>query len=233
MKKHGKTVLFGIYAGLAIGFGGLLNIIANTFLTGDNAIWGRILGSLLFPVGLTLVCFLGLNLFTGKIGYVFDNKKEYLGFLGLVYLGNLIGALLLGLFCFLVFQKTELFWTNAAIATAKMSVPQFLPIMKQFAGAVLCGVCVYVAVFCYKTFKQVWLKIIGIFIPIFLFVFFKFDHCIANMYYFMFYPSCYGKGYTYLSLVIVTLGNSIGAIALNELIKAFKKLFLKNDKKSS
>ncbi len=231
MKNHAKTLLFGIYAGLAIGFGGLLNIIANTLLK-DYAPWGRILGSFLFPIGLTLVCFLGLNLFTGKIGYLFDNKKDYLGFLGLVYLGNLIGALLIGLFCYLVFQNTGLYWTNSGIALAKITVPKFLDIMKQFAGAVLCGVCVYVAVFCYKIFKNVILKVIGIFVPIFLFVFFKFDHCIANMYYFMFYPECYANGYAYLSLVIVTLGNSLGAIALNELIKAFKKLFLKNDKKS-
>ena len=108
---------------------------------------------------------------------------------------------------------------------------EFLPIMKMFAGAVLCGVCVYVAVFCYKSFKKWWLKVIGIFVPIFLFVFFKFDHCIANMYYFTFSWS-YGNPLSYLNIFIVTLGNSIGAIALNELVKAFKKLFLKHDEKS-
>ena len=231
MKNHIKTVLFGIYAGLAIGFGGLLNIISNSLL--DSApIWGRILGSLLFPIGLTMVCFLGLNLFTGKIGFVLDNKKDYLGFLGLVYLGNLLGSLLLGVFCLLVFQDTGIAATAWAISKGKLVAFEFLPIMKMFAGAVLCGVCVYVAMFCYKTFKQWWLKVIGIFVPIFLFVFFKFDHCIANMYYFTFSWS-YGNPLSYLNIAVVTLGNSIGAIALNELVKAFKKLFLKNDQKSA
>lgn len=234
MKNAGKTILFGVYAGLAIGFGGLLNIISNSLL--DSApIWGRVLGSFLFPIGLTLVCFLGLNLFTGKIGYVLDNKKDYLVYLGLVYLGNLIGALLLGLFCLLVFQGTEIQATAFEIGFGKIKVLnefKFLPMVKMFAGSVLCGVCVYVAVFCFKLFKQWWLKIIGIFVPIFIFVFFGFNHCVANMFYFAFGWN-YGNPLSYLNLLIVTLGNSIGAIALNELIKAFKKLFLKNDKKSA
>ena len=104
--------------------------------------------------------------------------------------------------------------------------------MKLFAGSVLCGVCVYVAVFCFKLFKQWWLKVIGIFIPIFIFVYFGFNHCVANMFYFAFGWN-YGNPLSYLNLLIVTLGNSLGAIALNELIKAFKKLFLKNDQKSA
>ena len=106
MKKHGKTVLFGIYAGMAIGFGGLLNIVANTLLS-SAPIWGRILGSLLFPIGLTMVCFFSFNLFTGKIGYLFDNDKSYLLFLLFVYIGNILGSLLMGAFCKVVFAIIE------------------------------------------------------------------------------------------------------------------------------
>ena len=231
MKKHGKTVLFGIYAGMAIGFGGLLNIVANTLLS-SAPIWGRILGSLLFPVGLTMVCFFGFNLFTGKIGYVFDNDKSYLLFLMFVYIGNILGSLLMGGFCKVVFAETALLNTANAIAGGKLFALEFLPIIKCFAGSVLCGVLVYLAILSYKQFKQVYLKIIGIFLAIGLFVFLKFDHCIANMFYFAFSWS-YGRGVTYLVLAIVTLGNSLGAIALNEGIKAAKKLFVKNEEKSA
>ena len=231
MKKHGKTVLFGIYAGMAIGFGGLLNIVANTLLS-SAPIWGRILGSLLFPIGLTMVCFLSFNLFTGKIGYLFDNDKSYLLFLLFVYIGNIIGSLLMGGFCKVVFGETALMNTANAIAGGKLFALEFLPIIKCFAGSVLCGVLVYLAILSYKSFKQVYLKIIGIFLAIGLFVFLKFDHCIANMFYFAFSWS-YGKGVTYLALAIVTLGNSLGAIALNEGIKAAKKLFKKNEQESA
>ena len=231
MKKQGKTVLFGIYAGMAIGFGGLLNIVANTLLS-SAPIWGRILGSLLFPIGLTMVCFLSFNLFTGKIGYLFDNDKSYLLFLLFVYIGNILGSLLMGAFCKVVFADTALMNTANAIAGGKLFALEFLPIIKCFAESVLCGVLVYLAILSYKSFKQVYLKIIGIFLAIGLFVFLKFDHCIANMFYFAFSWS-YGKGVTYLALAIVTLGNSLGAIALNEGIKAAKKLFKKNEQESA
>ena len=231
MKKHTVTVLYGIYAGMAIGFGGLLNILSNHWFSASP--WAaRIVGSLLFPVGLTLVCFLGLNLFTGKIGYVLDNKVDYLGFLGLVYLGNIIGSLIMGGFCLVTLRDTDVFMTALKISGGKMFDPTFLNIVKCFAGSVLCGALVYIAIFCYKTLKQVWLKILGIFLAIGLFVFLKFDHCIANMFYFSFSWS-WGSPLAYLNIGIVTLGNSLGAIALNEGIKSFKKLVKKDDEKSA
>ena len=233
MKKHGNTILFGVFAGMAIGLGGLLNIVANHFLN-DPAIWGRIVGSLLFPIGLSLVCFLSLNLFTGKIGYVFDNDVNYLGFLGLVYVGNIIGSLIMGGWALVVFRDTTLFQTALKISDGKLDplYPlEFWPLVKVFAGAVLCGVLVYIAIFCYKTFEKVWLKLLGIFLSIGLFVFLKFDHCIANMFYFSFSWS-WGNGLAYLNIAIVTLGNSLGAIALNEGIKAFNKLIKKDEQKS-
>ena len=231
MKKHGNTILFGIFAGMAIGLGGLLNIVANHFLN-DPAMLGRIIGSLVFPIGLSLVCFLNLNLFTGKIGYVFDNDVNYLGFLGLVYIGNIIGSLIMGGWALVVFRDTTLFQTALKISGGKLYPLEFWTLVKVFAGAVLCGVLVYIAIFCYKTFKKVWLKLIGIFVSIGLFVFLKFDHCIANMFYFSFSWS-WGNGLAYLNIAIVTLGNSLGAIALNEGIKAFKKLTKKDEQKSA
>ena len=234
MKKYGKTILLGIYAGMAIGLGGFLNILSNTYLD-SPAIMGRIIGSLLFPVGLTLVCFLGLNLFTGKIGFIFDNNKNYLGFLGLVYIGNIIGSLIMGGWCLVVFKGVEEIYSVATgISAGKMVLlePSFWQLIKVFAGAVLCGVLVYVAIFCYGTFKPIWLKILGIFLAIGLFVFLKFDHCIANMFYFTFSWS-WGNGLSYLNIGVVTLGNSLGAIALNEGLKAFKKLVNKNEQKSA
>ena len=227
MEKPAKTVFLGIYAGGAIALGGLLNIIANTLLSSHPTL-GLLVGSLLFPIGLTMVCFFGFYLFTGKIGYVFDNKKDYLPFLLLVYIGNLIGAMAVGGLCLLAFRSTDLYQTALSIASKKMVSLNFLSIVKVFGGSVLCGALVYLAVFSFKTFKNVFLKLLGIFIPIGLFVFLKFDHCIANMFYFTFGWS-YGKGLAYLSLFIVTLGNSIGAIFLNEGIKAFKKLIAKHE----
>ena len=233
MKKHINVILYGVYAGMAIGLGGFLNILMNSYFASTPWV-GRIFGSLLFPIGLTLVCVLELNLFTGKIGYLLDNKKDYLGFLGLVYIGNIIGSLIMGGFCLVTLKDAELYQTALSINAGKMfpGGATFLSIMKCFAGAVLCGVLVYIAIFCYKSFKPYWAKLLGIFLSIGLFVFLKFDHCIANMFYFSFSWS-WKDPMTYLNIGIVTLGNSLGAIALNEGIKAFKKIIKKDEKESA
>ena len=228
VRDYIRIALYGAFAGIAIGIGGLLNIVANTYLVPEIA--AKIIGSLLFPIGLSLVCFLDLNLFTGKIGYLLDNDKSFLLKLLFIYIGNIIGSLIFGGWALVVF-KGELDETVIAIASKKLFELSFRPIIKVFGGSVLCGALVYIAVFSYKTFKQVYLKLIGIFLAIGLFVFLGFDHCIANMFYFTFSWS-WKNPVAYLNIAIVTFGNSIGAIALNEGIKAGKKLFKKNEEKS-
>lgn len=229
MKKHlFKTFLLGIYAGLAIAFGGLLNIFAN-FLLFDFPVWAKLVGSALFPVGLILVCFLGFNLFTGKIGYVFDNKKGYLLDLLIMYIGNFVGSFIAGAGCILSFKNLPDFYSICIrIATKKTGITDFSSGMNVFLGAVLCGALVYIAVFCFKNLKNKALKVVGIFVPIAVFVYFGFDHCVANMFYFTFAFS-YSNPIMYLNILLATIGNSVGAIALNEGIKAFK-LLLKNNK---
>ena len=228
VRDYIRIALYGAFAGIAIGIGGLLNIVANTYLVPEIA--AKIIGSLLFPIGLSLVCFLDLNLFTGKIGYLIDSDKSFILKLLFIYIGNIIGSLIFGGWALVVF-KGELHETVLAIASKKLFELSFRPIIKVFGGSVLCGALVYIAVFSYKTFKQVYFKLIGIFLAIGLFVFLGFDHCIANMFYFT-YSWSWKNPVAYLNIAIVTLGNSIGAIALNEGIKAGKKLFKKNEEKS-
>ncbi|MBQ2095540.1 MAG: formate/nitrite transporter family protein, partial [Firmicutes bacterium] len=62
-----KTFIGAILAGAAIGLGGLV------FLSVDS----KVIGSFLFTIGLFTVCTMGLNLFTGKVCYVFQNDKKY------------------------------------------------------------------------------------------------------------------------------------------------------------
>ena len=64
--------LKGILAGLAIGLGGFLFILMSFLIEGEL---GKALGSLLFSVGLFLVCTFYLSLYTGKIGLVLKAKN--------------------------------------------------------------------------------------------------------------------------------------------------------------
>ena len=221
MNKNIKTIILGIGAGVAIAIGGLLNITAKAVI--DNPEIGKLVGSLLFPIGLTMVCYFGLNLFTGKIGYLLDNDRKYLLFLLYVYIGNIIGSLIFGFISYFIFEDVSTIYTvGTTIASNKASIINFGAGTKLFAGSIICGALVYVAVFCYKTFKKHAFKVIGIFIPIALFVYFGFDHCVANMFYFTFGMS-FGCWKSYLNILIATIGNSLGAIAVNEAVVIYRK----------
>ena len=69
--KYLDNFLLGILAGIAIGLGGFLNLLLVS--TGIEAC--RYLGGFVFSVGLFTVCFFGLHLYTGKVGYVMENKR--------------------------------------------------------------------------------------------------------------------------------------------------------------
>ena len=81
--KYLNNFVLAVLAGASISIGGAV------FLSLDN----KVLGAVFFCVGLFMVCTLGLNLFTGKVCALPNQPTPaYLGFLGLVWLGNLTGA---------------------------------------------------------------------------------------------------------------------------------------------
>ena len=73
MKFQLLSFLKGVLAGLAIGLGGFLYVLMIRFVPGEG---GKVLGSLVFAVGLFLVCTFSLSLYTGKIGKVFEEKQR-------------------------------------------------------------------------------------------------------------------------------------------------------------
>ena len=86
MKRIGSICLLGIGSGLAISIGGTV------YLSVENPV----VGSVLFAVGLYAVVLNGLYLYTGKIGYLVEQKekKPYLILLLTTWIGNLVGTAL-------------------------------------------------------------------------------------------------------------------------------------------
>ena len=209
--KYLKVLLFGIFAGLAIGLGSFVFTITCTYLTGEG---GKMFASCLFSIGLILVCVLGLQLYTGKIGVVFDDRAkigENALNLPIMLIGNAIGAFGLGIVCHFIFQGVpEIADKITAISLGKTGSTTV------FLQGIFCGALVYIAVYCFKNFQNWAMKIIGIVVAVTLFVYCGFQHCIANMFYF-------GMAFNWnvdmlWNLLIVILTNSIGALLVRCLV---------------
>ena len=205
--KYLKVFLFGIFAGLAIGLGSFAFTVVSAYLPSWE---GQVFASALFSIGLLLVCILGLQLFTGKVGVVFDDAKklkENAINLPIMLVGNAIGAFGLGLLCYLVFTKNipELASRIANISAGKTG-SKFV-----FLEGIFCGALVYIAVYFFKNNENWGMKIIGIITAVTLFVLAKFQHCIANMFYFAMDLGNLNLNMLW-NVLIVILTNSVGAL---------------------
>ena len=222
--KYLLAVVKGILAGAAIALGGFLfTVITFAFREPQYLEIGKILGALLFPIGLSLVCIFKLFLFTGKIGMVFEGRqtKEFYIDLPLMYVGNILGSLAIGYLCFGIFRNTELFTRITEIADAKTAFNDYQYYLSLIVKSLITGLCVYLAV---KSFGLAKNKIIGLlllFVFIGLFVYIGGDHCVANMYYFSFANKW--TGYAFLNIALATVCNSLGTIPGVLMLKAFNK----------
>ncbi len=209
--KYLKVLLFGIFAGLAIGLGSLAFTVVSAYLP---SVGGKIFASALFSVGLILVCVLGLQLYTGKIGVVFDDREKMMENainLPIMLVGNAIGAFALGILCHFIFKGIPTVADKiVAISLGKTSSEMV------FLEGIFCGALVYIAVYFFKNLQNYAMKIIGIITAVTLFVYCGFQHCIANMFYF-------GMAFNWnidmlWNLLIVILTNSVGALLVRCLV---------------
>ena len=195
MKKNGKIFLLAVGAGIAISIGGTI------FLSVDN----KIIGALLFTVGLYAIVLNGLYLYTGKIGYLVgqEDKKEYGILLLLTWLGNLAGTSV-GAFVILCSRINDIRQKAYDICQIKLyDTP-----VSIFLLAVFCGLLMYIAV---DGFREKGNPII-LFLCVSVFILCGFEHCIANMFYFSLAGLWSIK--TVIYLLIMTIGNSIGGMII-------------------
>ena len=225
MAKRLKDFYLGILAGGAIAFGGVLFLLSK--LIPENAYVPAILvGSLLFPIGLLLVCYFKLNLYTGKIGIAFRNKKidksglNVFEWLAWIILGNAVGAFAIGaiVYAFTFIDVNSAFSQAVyAVGNSRVMVFNFASIFNMTYKSILCGALVYIAIYFFNRLNTNFGKVIGVVVPIAFFVFAGFQHCIANMFYIA-ASGVWGLE-SLVGLLICILGNSIGALLLDLFVK--------------
>lgn len=194
--KQLKTFVSGILAGVCISFGGVV------FLSLDS----RVLGALFFTVGLFCVCSFGLNLFTGKVCYVFQRDAGYALALPVIWLGNLAGTWLTALVVRSTRVGPALTEKAAALCAAKLG--DSLPSL--FLLGLLCNIFIYIAVEGYNKSPHEIGKYLSLFFGVMVFILCGYEHCVADMFYFS--AAGVWSGSTLLRLLVITLGNMAGGV---------------------
>jgi formate transporter len=191
----------GVLAGIFIALGAIFatTVTAPTLVqdpsTGAKlATWlpfgiGKLVGGLSFCLGLILVVVAGAELFTGNnlIIMAWANKRistsSVLRNWGVVYVGNLLGALLTVLVVLLSGQYT---FGGGAVGLNALKIAQakvgYGFIQAIFLGS-LCNMLVCLAIWLVFSARTTTDKILSVIFPITAFVAAGFEHSVANMYF--------------------------------------------------
>lgn len=175
-----------VLASILIGFG----VAVLLFL-------GNPLGPILFAFGLMGVCYLQADLYTGKAGYYWKDKKANLA---TILILNLVAGYTFGLL--LSYSSPQLI----PVALEKIASWDFS--MAFFIRSIFCGMIMYI---CVDIFKRG--SYIGILYGVPLFIFCGFQHCIANV-------IILGVAHSWSwTLILAIIGNLVGSMIINILSK--------------
>jgi formate transporter len=178
-------------AGAFIGTGAIFCTVVTTGLGAAGVGYGliKLLGGLVFCLGLIAVVVAGAELFTGNnlIVMAFASGKitvaQLLRNWVIVYVGNLVGSILTAFVMFLAKQYMSAGGTLGANALAIANAKCSLGFIQAIALGIMCNALVCLAVWLCASARSTTDKIMAIIFPITAFVAAGFEHSVANMYF--------------------------------------------------
>lgn len=177
-----------ILSGILIGIGGTI------YLSVEN----KIVGSILFSIGLLSICYLKLPLYTGKIGYLIK-KETSIYDLSYILIGNILGALNTG--SIIGYSKPNIYELSLILINNKHQINY----SNNLINSIFCGILMYIAVNTFKENKS----IIGILFAVPVFILSGFEHSIA----YCFYAGA-ARNIDLLFLSVTIIGNSLGGFLI-------------------
>jgi len=190
--KFEEAFFSSICAGAAIGLGATAYLCV-----------GGVIGAFLFATGLFIIVEKHLQLFTGRMCRILLDDVETLVTLPYVFVGNMIGAIVMGYlirFCHIetsvnaiVAAKEEMFRTSWAAILCR---------------GILCNICIYLATRGYRAIQSGIGRYIALFLGVAVFVLIGADHCVADMFY-----AALSTNTTidmFLVVLLAAVGNCIG-----------------------
>jgi formate transporter len=248
-----STMALAVLAGAFIALGCIFFTVSQT---GLNVPWGigRVVGGLTFSLGLVLIIIGGAELFTGNnlIIMAWASRKlstfRVLRNWGIVYIGNLLGAIATAVF---VFWGQHYEMDNGGLGLTALNVG-LSKVSLDFSQAIILGILgnamVCMAVWLTYSARTTFGRIAAIIFPISGFVAAGFEHCVANMYFIPFaifvkggasdafwqgigttaasYNNLTWSNFFVNNLIPVTIGNIIGGVVFVALV--YWVIYLRN-----
>ena len=199
MNKYHKTFISAIIAGICISIGG------TCFLSLDN----KVIGAFMFSLGLLTICSNEFHLFTGKVCFA-RKWDDYLNLL-LIWIGNFVGCGIVGFS--VKHTRPQLIQKAVEICNIKMTEKWWMIIIL----GIFCNVLIFFAVNNFKeTAKKE--KVVLLIMCVMAFILCGFEHCVANMFYFIVAGTPDSTRYILLN----TVGNAAGGLAFGLVCERLK-----------
>ena len=197
--------------------GAMIAICATSSLTaGVLSQDGRIVGSLLFSLGMFVILAFEMKLFTGLIPKIPHTSPKSYWQLPVCLVGNFIGVFIVYLLVTQTYNSSQIITAGSLLIGNKLSLDNWA--LSSLSSGILCGVLITLSVLSVDHSHKKGLSAnVGVMFPIIVFVFCGFDHSIANMFYFYCLGELSWRVIGNISLTI--LGNLIGGIILPLVLK--------------
>ena len=190
-----KLLRSSIFAGIAIGTAGFGFLASGV----QSEAYGSLVGAVLFSFGLLTVVGYRLKLYTGTAGFI---RKNEVGDLFLILLGNIIGCL-----CVALLSRVTLLEIQAAA--------QNILELRLRTGALRCGLlgigCGFIMTTAVQFARQK--QYLPLLFGVPLFIVCGFTHCVADAFYYLCVPVAFWKAHALQILAVyvcIVLGNLVG-----------------------
>lgn len=191
-----QGLLSAIAAGFCIGLGGAVFLLQSE----------KLVGALLFCVGLYTICEMQFHLFTGRVCYALEQPLWRWFRFPLIWIGNWLGARLAASLLGLT-RVGPAARQAALVLVAGKNGDTFLSL---FILGFFCNIFVFIAVEGYKTFPLALGKYLAIFVGITVFIMSGYEHSVADMFYYFMAGQMDQEAL--VRLLVITGGNICGGL---------------------
>ena len=200
--------LMAVFAGIAVGIGGTASLISASRMGSG---YGKILGGLLFSLGMYAIISFEMKLFTGMVATIPKMGVKNMWKLPVCFICNAIGVALVAVLLAFSPIQAEVKVEAVKLISGKINAESWA--LSSLCSGILCGILITMSIWAshYAPAKGL-STTVGVILPIVVFAFCGFDHSVANMLYFYFLGEVSWHVTAYILLSI--LGNAIGGVLL-------------------